>query len=468
MDDDECFSYASKKESKPRKQKQNSRNARGGKSEMKVDKRLQSNRDRKLARPPGREDCPCQGTVHKAITNCLECGNIVCEAQQLGPCFFCFAMVSKRGTIPAKDGNLDAQNSPNNLKSLEKARAHRDKLIGFARDQAQRTLVIDDQEDFYEEAYTNIWLGEEARSEALIKAQEEETKMNESRTSKPIRMEVDIESQTVRSAPNESIQSTPSKKSEKSSKPVSTRLPDPSKQFGNACLEGKAAEVYESLMASLPNRKKGRAPTVPDPSERRLQDDDLFGSFEDFVEDGEPPSTSSATPSTSQPAMVPEVESIYTDSTDRGVCLSMHQPWASLLVNGIKQVEGRSWATKHRGRLWIASTIRKPDPALIDEVERQYISQYGLPRELIPFPRGYPSGALLGCVDLDDCLDQESYQKRSESNEENESNHVFICSHPRVLLLPPKIKGDHKLWSIQGIGKNQQPALRKANVSWRK
>ena len=28
---------------------------------------------------------------------------------------------------------------------------------------------------------------------------------------------------------------------------------------------------------------------------------------------------------------------------DVGMCLSMHQPWASLLVRGIKQHEGRTW-----------------------------------------------------------------------------------------------------------------------------
>lgn len=43
---------------------------------------------------------------------------------------------------------------------------------------------------------------------------------------------------------------------------------------------------------------------------------------------------------------------------DQGICMSMHQPWASLVVHGIKQVEGRDWETKHRGRLWIASTKR--------------------------------------------------------------------------------------------------------------
>jgi hypothetical protein len=29
--------------------------------------------------------------------------------------------------------------------------------------------------------------------------------------------------------------------------------------------------------------------------------------------------------------------------------LTMHQPWASLLVYGIKRIEGRSWTTPIRG-----------------------------------------------------------------------------------------------------------------------
>lgn len=53
---------------------------------------------------------------------------------------------------------------------------------------------------------------------------------------------------------------------------------------------------------------------------------------------------------------------MHSPATDRGVCLSMHQPWASLLVYGLKRIEGRSWSTDHRGRLWIAATAQEPDP----------------------------------------------------------------------------------------------------------
>ena len=47
-------------------------------------------------------------------------------------------------------------------------------------------------------------------------------------------------------------------------------------------------------------------------------------------------------------------------------CLSMHQPWASMLVYGIKRIEGRNWPTKHRGWLWIASTAQEPSAASIE------------------------------------------------------------------------------------------------------
>lgn len=45
------------------------------------------------------------------------------------------------------------------------------------------------------------------------------------------------------------------------------------------------------------------------------------------------------------------------DKADKMACLTMHQPWASLLVYGIKRAEGRGWNTDFRGRLWIHAGI---------------------------------------------------------------------------------------------------------------
>jgi hypothetical protein len=46
----------------------------------------------------------------------------------------------------------------------------------------------------------------------------------------------------------------------------------------------------------------------------------------------------------------------FKDADDTGMCLSMHQPWASLLVLGFKRFEGREWTSKYKGPLWIHAT----------------------------------------------------------------------------------------------------------------
>lgn len=49
--------------------------------------------------------------------------------------------------------------------------------------------------------------------------------------------------------------------------------------------------------------------------------------------------------------------------------LSLHQPWASLVALNVKRIETRSWGTKHRGRIGIASTARKPVPGCVGDYE---------------------------------------------------------------------------------------------------
>ena len=79
-------------------------------------------------------------------------------------------------------------------------------------------------------------------------------------------------------------------------------------------------------------------------------------------------------------------------NTDHGLCLSMHQPYASLLVAGVKKCvvllvskhmykfgfrhEGRTWKTNHRGRLWIAAAAKVPDDDEISALEIFYRQYY--------------------------------------------------------------------------------------------
>uniref|UniRef100_A0A7C9AJ71 ASCH domain-containing protein n=1 Tax=Opuntia streptacantha TaxID=393608 RepID=A0A7C9AJ71_OPUST len=77
-------------------------------------------------------------------------------------------------------------------------------------------------------------------------------------------------------------------------------------------------------------------------------------------------------------------------------CLTMHQPWASLLVYGIKRVEGRSWPAPIRGRLWIHAAGKVPEPETIKAVEEFYREIYAVNGiKDIKFPENYPISRLL-------------------------------------------------------------------------
>lgn len=82
--------------------------------------------------------------------------------------------------------------------------------------------------------------------------------------------------------------------------------------------------------------------------------------------------------------------------SDQRCCLSMHQPYASLLVAGIKRHEGRTWYTAHRGRLWIAATSKPADADEVKRVEAFYRRLYADPQLVLP--EQYPTACLLGCV----------------------------------------------------------------------
>ena len=64
-------------------------------------------------------------------------------------------------------------------------------------------------------------------------------------------------------------------------------------------------------------------------------------------------------------------------------CLTMHQPWASLLVYGIKRIEGRTWSTEHRGSLWIHAAGKQPSQ---EDIDVSYIPASCLTRLHVWYP----------------------------------------------------------------------------------
>jgi hypothetical protein len=47
--------------------------------------------------------------------------------------------------------------------------------------------------------------------------------------------------------------------------------------------------------------------------------------------------------------------------------LTLHQPWASLIAEGVKTIETRSWSTKYRGPLAIHAAARRPDVEMLED-----------------------------------------------------------------------------------------------------
>jgi hypothetical protein len=79
--------------------------------------------------------------------------------------------------------------------------------------------------------------------------------------------------------------------------------------------------------------------------------------------------------------------------------LSIRQPWAWEIVQGIKVVEFRSWRTHYRGPFLVHA------PAAVDREslpeERRWLASHGL-----VLPDGLPTRGIVGITTLDDCVPQ--------------------------------------------------------------
>jgi hypothetical protein len=130
--------------------------------------------------------CSCAATLHPLFTpapNCLSCGKIICAYEGLQPCSFCgtpilsseevqsmirelkrergeekmaehnlsvsIAKGAKGGTSPRSfSGVVTPESGASGDEAAVRARAHRDKLLGFQANNAQRTRIHDEAADY--------------------------------------------------------------------------------------------------------------------------------------------------------------------------------------------------------------------------------------------------------------------------------------------------------------------------------
>ncbi|XP_012253283.2 activating signal cointegrator 1 [Athalia rosae] len=353
----------------------------------------------------GRHKCNCEAKKHALVNNCVSCGRIVCMQEGAGPCFCCGDLVCSPDQQALLSSNSrQADNLYNKLmdqkppKDVEESLKHRNKLLEYDRNSARRTEVIDDESDYYQT--NSVWLSKTEREKLEQHENEMRAKKHGSRLNRKVTLdfagrEIIDEADYIDEASDPVLRSIIASQSNSNTNICSNICP--TVEFN------QPSYVDVGILDSKRLRKMD--PTL---GHNRIQDKE------------------------------------YLEMVDEGLCLSMHQPYASLLVSGIKTHEGRVWYSAHRGRLWIAAASKAPTSEEITILENRYrILKSGN----LKFPTNYPTSCLLGCVTVVDVLSQEEYRKQYPEGD-SDSPYVFICEDWHELPIRFPIQGKHKIYKL--------------------
>lgn len=83
--------------------------------------------------------------------------------------------------------------------------------------------------------------------------------------------------------------------------------------------------------------------------------------------------------------------------------ITIKQPWASLIVHGIKDVENRTWYTNFRGRVLIHSSAKGDISQFGCLQPNQKLKVLNPPMGRIGF-NDLPFGSIIGSVEIVDCV----------------------------------------------------------------
>lgn len=127
------------------------------------------------------------------------------------------------------------------------------------------------------------------------------------------------------------------------------------------------------------------------------------------------------------------------------VAITLWQPWASLVAQGDKKIETRSWSTSYRGPIAIHAAKRSPDWSTFSE------DSYALPEG-----KDWPQGAVVAIANLVDCVEMTPEFIAAQSQEERAlglwqpGRFAWVLENVRPLDPPVPAKGGQKLWQWNG------------------
>ena len=266
----------------------------------------------------GKKICYCMAREHELVGNCLACGKIVCSIEGRGACLFCGHQVVAKGEVPV---------SLPDKTSYIQAIKHKDKLVDYDRNTEERLAVIDDQNDWFEIA-SNTWLSNEDRESARKMADLQQKRVEEAKNL--IMMSVNLQSGDIQLDVGAKHFIEENKKENKDQ--ANAFFTKASRNITqNKDLNQESRVIYESIMKKL---KKDVKPRTKQEGVSIVQNEDPFSELVTQI---------------IKPIIYENF--VFSEADDKRQCLTMHQPWASLLVLGFKRIEGREWSTDYRGPL---------------------------------------------------------------------------------------------------------------------
>lgn len=129
--------------------------------------------------------------------------------------------------------------------------------------------------------------------------------------------------------------------------------------------------------------------------------------------------------------------------------ITIWQPYASLIVMGVKEFETRTWTTKHTGLLVIHAAKRQMKGR---ELKLHQWLMQTLPVEQQIQLRNLPFGAAVGTVEVVECKHQNNYRGFISETERrvgdwSTADYAWKLAKPYKFNSPIYAKGSQGLWN---------------------
>lgn len=135
-------------------------------------------------------------------------------------------------------------------------------------------------------------------------------------------------------------------------------------------------------------------------------------------------------------------------------CLSLWEPWATLIARGDKQIETRSWFTSYRGPLAIQAAKTSKSLCIWGPIWLQADSDIKARLKQVPeCPRPWPLGSIVAVATLFDCVptvplaDVLSMKERA-FGDYTIGRFAWVLKDVRALSKPIPVRGYQGLWDL--------------------